>query len=452
MHQIQLRRFSTSNGILFGLIACIPLVVGFALATGRHIIILGLFLCAGVALLYLRMSEAFILLVLAVNQEMFYLLPEDLLGGARYQGLLYVLLLITGVMAFFLGNWEHSSRFKPHVFVFLALTILSVIYTTLHGQPLIMGIKAAKSFFLILFFFVFISKRINFERLFRYIVLAGVLLTFINNIQYFTGIQFFHYTREMQRVGQVRFLVGDIFLNYALIIAFGEYLRSKKKWYLMASAYITVTVIFQGQTRMAIFGLFITLLVLMYLMEFLDVKRAVFVGVPLFVVMIWLVPVIQSTFFGDLYRLTRYELKQRGGNFGVRLDTYDYYLKEIKKSPVIGRGIWNDEWKQNNPEDMKHQGLHLSDIGMASLIFHMGIVGAVWLYSLLLKVVKLCFDEKGKIKSMIHPGIVGYFIFSVATMLTLNTMTHHRAIIYLTLSLALISQMSAVKPLVDSSD
>ena len=452
MQQIRFRRFSASNWALFGIIACIPLLAGYLLANGKPLLILAIFFIAGVVFLYLKNIEAFILMLLVINHEMFYLLPDDLLGGSRYQGLLYVVLLITGGIYFLLEYREPPRYFKYNIFALLALTAISVMHAAFMGQPLIMGIKASKSYFLILFFFVFVSRHIDVARLFRYIVLVGILLTLINNIQYFTGIQLFHHDREMFRIGQVRFLVGGFFLLFSLILAFAEFLRSKKKWYLVAAVHIGITIIFQGQTRMAIFGIFVTFLLLMYLMEYLDFKRVVFVGIPLFVVFIWLVPMIQSTFFGDLYKLTRYELGQRGGNFGIRLDTYHYYLKEIKKSPIIGRGIWNDQWKQNNPEDMKYMGLHLGDIGMTSLAFHLGLAGVVWFVLLLSRVFKLCFDENLKIKSTIHPGIVGYFIFGIATILTLNSFTRYRAVIYLALVLALISQMSKAASSVESSD
>jgi len=452
LHQIQFRRLSAANWAFLGFIACIPLLAGYLLANGKSFLILALFFIAAVVFLYLKNIEAFILMSLAINHEMFNLLPDDLLGGARYQGLLYVVLLITGGIYFLLENREPPRYFIYNIFALLVLTVISVTHAAFMGQPLIMGIKASKSYFLILFFFVFVSRHIDVARLFRYIVLAGIILTLINNIQYFTGIQIFFHNREMFRIGQIRFLSGGLFLIFSLILAFAEFLHSKKKWCLAATVHIGFTIVFQGQTRMTIFGIFLTFLLLMYLMDYLDFKRIVFVGIPIFVVFIWLVPIIQSTFFGDLYQLTRYELRQRGGNFGVRLDTYDYYLKEIKKSPIIGRGIWNDQWKQNNPEDMKYMGLHLGDIGMTSLAFHMGIAGVVWLILLLSRVFKLCFEKGLKINSMIHPGIVGYFIFGIVTFLTLNSFTRYRAVIYLALALALISQMRKDAPSVEPSD
>jgi hypothetical protein len=99
-----------------------------------------------------------------------------------------------------------------------------------------------------------------------------------------------------------------------------------------------------------------------------------------------------------------------------------------------------DFYMGDNPEDMKTKNLHLSDVGMMSLAFHLGLLGVFWLIGLLAKATKMIAASlKGPEPGLLY-GSAGYFLFSVAAMLTLNYLTRSGSIIYLALVLALISQ------------
>lgn len=440
---IQIRTILQNKVVLILFFVIVGLVVGRQIASGSYTYLLFLIFSGFVLFLFFKEFEFFLLLLIIINQEFFYLLPPEMLGGRQYQGLLYVILVITGGWHFFRKEEQYEVNFNRMIIFFIFLVILGVFTSFFFGQPLILGIKAAKSYSLLLFYFVFLAKNINMEKFFRLIVITGVLLTLLNNLQYiFPGsISIFYFFREMERVGQMRFLIGDFFMIFSPIIAFGGYLTNKKKWYLAAFIYMASTVVIQGQTRAIIWGFTVTLLLLLYFAEKLNFIKVVFVGVPLLVLSVWFLPIIQSTFFGELYNLTRYEIQERRGNVQIRLDTYKYYFGEILKSPIIGRGIWNDEFKENNPEDMKYRGLHIGDIGITRFIFHFGLVGVFWLSILFIRVYKTMFISLRKLKENIHFGLIGYCIFSIATMATLNCFVGSRSIIYLTLVLALLSQL-----------
>jgi len=399
----------------------------------------------GVTLLFLKQMELFILLILLLNHELFYLLSNEVLGGRNFQGLVYVALFATGLWYFLRDKKPNDGNFNFVAIALLFIGLMAVFNSFFHGQPLLLGIKAAKGYFLILFYFVFMARPIDTQKLFKLIIISGVILTFLNNVQYlfFGKIRIFHFFREMERAGQLRFLIGDFFAIFAPIIAFGEYLKNKKKIYLFASLYMVITMTLQGQTRAVMWGSLVTLFLLLYLAKKINYMKVVIYGVPLLVILIWIIPLIQSTFLGELYELTKHEITRREGNVAIRFDAYNYYLGEIFQSPLIGRGIWSeafDIYMGDNPEDMTEQGLYLSDIGITSLIFHAGLIGALWLVWLLVKVYKRVFISRRQIKEEIPYGLVGYFIFGLSTILTLNCFLHHRTIIYLALALALLTQ------------
>lgn len=428
--------------ILFSVIVAFQVARLIAFESYQYLFLL--LFSAMVLILYLKQFEFFILLMLIINHEFFYLLPGGLAERENFQDLLYIALLIIGVWYFFREKKQNEINFNIMIISFLLIAIFGVFNSYFHGQPLVLGLKAAKGYFLILFYFVFMAKNINVQKLFGLIVITGVLLALINNIQYifFGKLDIFYFSRELERAGQLRFLIGDFFTIFSPIIALGEYLKAKKKMYLIAFIYMIGTVIVQGKTRAVIWGFVVAILLMLYFSKQINFIKAIFIGVPLFALSIWLMPAIKSTFVGEFYELTKYEVRQKEGNVGIRLDAYDYYFRETIKSPIIGRGIWNDTFRGNNPEDMKYKGLHLSDIGITSLFFHFGLLGAIWLLMLLAKIYKLSFISIKILKENIHYGIIGYFIFSIATFLTLNCLVHRRNIIYLVLVLALLSQLN----------
>lgn len=427
---------------LFSLITAI--LIARIIASGSYNYLLLIFISSALLFLYLKQFELFILLMLFINENGFYLFPREPLGAANYQDLLYLVLLITGVFYFFRKEKQNEVNFNIMIISLLLIVTVSVLNSYFHGQPMILGFRAARGYYLILFYFVFMGKKINLQKLFRLIVITGVLLTLINNIQYifFGDLNIFYFSGELERSGRLRFLIGDFFTIFSPIIALGEYLANKKKMYLVAFIYMVGTVIIQGQTRAVILGFIATILLLLYFSKKINFIKTVLIGIPIFVLSIWLLPAIKSTFFGELYELTKYEIMEKKGNVWIRLDTYDYYFKEIMKSPIIGKGIWHDRYRESNPEYMKHKELYLGDIGATGLFFHLGLLGAIWLIMLLAKIYRLAFFGGGRLKENIHYGLIGYFIFSIATIPTLNCLTSSRNILYLALALALISQLN----------
>lgn len=433
---------------IFGL-TLLAIILGKYIASGVYFYFLILFISATVLILFHKLSEVFILLVLLINHEFFYLTPR--LGTAskdyQYQGLLYFILLITGAWYFIKRKEKYEENFNKIVIALLLVVLMGVFNSYFQGQSIMSGLSAARGYFLILFYFVFMSKNIDSQKLFNFLIIAGVLLSIVNNIQYvfFKEIDIFSVSKEIERAGQLRFMQGGFFVIFSSLIAFGEYIRTQKKAYLVVSVYMVSTVVIQGQTRVIYGGLIIAMLFILILAKKINFARAVLIGGPLFVLIILLSPIIQSTFLGKLYGMTKYEITEQEGGVRIRLDAYDYYFREIKESPVIGRGVWDPGFSGYNPEKTKDKDIYLGDIGISSLLFRFGLVGFIWLILLLVKVYKLSFFNLGRLKEKVHLGLIGYFIFCISIMVTINRITHHRSIIYLALVLALLSQMKSTE-------
>lgn len=435
-----------TNKIVYYLLNAIIIIAlfyfGKMIATGdAKIIITGITMI--VLLFFYRFDfELFIVSTLIINQDFFYLAPRELLGTSSYQDLLFILLPLILVVCLF-KRIKIPRAISLFVLAFFIVILSAVFNATLQGQPMILGLKAAKGYYLLLFFFVFFSRQINVQRLTSIVVLTGVLLMMLNNIQYISwgDSYIFQYTREVDSIrgGKLRFLMGDFFTIFAPLLALGVYLQQKKRWYLVAFIYIIATVFIQGQTRAVIFGMTLTTFILLFLAQRIRIK--VFISAIVTIAAFILIePLLQETFIGSSFLETQLELAQKSGNIGIRYDAYDYYWEELSQNIVTGQGIWNDAFTEYNPQDMKYKNLHLSDIGIMGFLFHTGLMGLAWLIALFVWVYRVHFSSFGRLRAQINYGIFGYFVFSIATLATLNCMVDRFTIIYLALALAIIVQ------------
>jgi len=86
--------------------------------------------------------------------------------------------------------------------------------------------------------------------------------------------------------------------------------------------------------------------------------------------------------------------------------------------------------------------MYLSDVGITSLFFHLGLVGAGWLFLVFAWIHRLTFVNALRIRENAPVGIIAYFVFSLATLPTLNCLLTSRTTLYCALSLAIRIQMS----------
>jgi hypothetical protein len=393
--------------------------------------------------LYSLHVELFIVLVLIINQECFNLLPTPPVYWV-YQDVLFALLPICwmttgpgkkqGVAG---AGRKYSDMIVASL---MGLTLLGIVTSSLAGQPVFMGLKAAKGYYLLLFYFVLSRSSVDFAKLTKFIVGTGVALCVANNVQYlyWGEIDLFH-TTATERLGNLRFLSGDFFTILAPLIAFGEYVTSRKKGYLLASLYMISTVVIQGQTRAVIFGLFGSCLVLLFISSNTLADKLKIVGGAFLAIVLSSILWQGLNLWEGLWDLTTKELSSDRGNVAIRLRGYEYYFAEVLKSPIWGGGIWSGQVAGSNPENMKQFGIDLTDLGIMQVFFHFGSLGITWLVaSVVISFVRLSAILRKGVRAMDY-GIVAYFVFGSLTLVTLNCFVDNRTIIYLVLALVVIA-------------
>jgi len=434
-----LRKLLGSIGVLL----C-SIFVGFLIFSSNWVTLSAAMFFLFVTFLYLNNFEGFLLLFLVLNENLFYVIPYNTFS---YRELMFPMMGIAliGTLLYRVNHKNKTEASKAflnkYIYFFLCMVCVSIFIPYFYaGQNLILGLRASRWFFLILMYFVIINKHINKKRFLNYVIITGILLCILNNVHYvFWGdINIFSNFRFGERVGEIRFLCGVTFILFSSFCALGLYLKLNHPFYLLSFLYMGLTSIIQGKTRMLIFGLIFTAVILMATTKKFSKELVVFLIFALISYM-FIVTAFPNIYakskVGKIHALTKREVLSRSGNYGVRIEAYKFYVKEWMESPIFGMGSWNDKFEGNKYfyEKSKY-GVHLSDIGFMFVLFQFGLVGFIWLILIL----KMIFCDKQHILNA-SPELKGYLIFSIVTAATLNNVLSPFNVVYFSFILGLLA-------------
>ncbi|KAF0189230.1 MAG: hypothetical protein FD168_1077 [Desulfobulbaceae bacterium] len=373
--------------------------------------------------LYRRNFELFLCLLIAIFSEFFYLLPR-IKGPEDYKLLLLPMIalllfesLLTRKLAF--------GRYGWWVVSFLAISVLGVFVAWFSGQSLDLGIKAAKFIPLVMVYFLVVGRQIRTEKFSLYFIVMALAVSFVALIFFATHgavNPFFGIEQKMllDHLGNPRVTVGQFVIPIAAVMAFARYKQNSKIIYLFAAIMLFCEVLFIQQTRGFIASTFLSMCVVYVLSTKLTPLRISFylfaIGGVFAASMVFSVSDFSS--FGVVKR-SQVDFSKRHGSYGgsaqARLNSYAYYWNEIQQHPIVGRGIYNFNWKESAEKDLQeNRGIHLSDIGITHFVVQAGLVGVLWLVYGILKIGRdIWLYRKGLIVSC-------YFIIAIFAMPTLD--------------------------------
>jgi len=377
-------------------------------------------------IIYKKNFELFLCLLIVLYNDCFCLTPQIPGRPDDYKLLLLPIILILLAVNLFTGKLSFG-RYGWWVISFLGLSVLAVVVAWFAGQDFSLGIKAVKFVPLVLVYFLLAGRRVDGEKFAKYFIFMAIAVAFIASIQYlalnkinlFPGLP-----KEIltwQKV-QNRITVGSFVISAAVVVAFARYQQSSRIMFLLAAAALCGQVIVVGQTRALVVAIFLTMFITYVLShKFTALRLAAYMFFAGFCLCGWLF--LQNVDFShfSLVKRTTADFTKRGTSFGssyqARLNSYDYYWKEILKQPITGRGIWNFNWAGDNERTLqKYRGIHLSDIGITHFIVEAGLVGFMWLLYGLLRIWKDIFRFRGQL------AIASYFVIATFTMPTIDLM------------------------------
>ncbi|RLJ01234.1 MAG: hypothetical protein DRP08_05775 [Candidatus Aenigmatarchaeota archaeon] len=373
--------------------------------------------------LYYRHFELFLCLLIVINFEFFKILPPLGQFYAYRELLLPVIAFCLLERFFFSGKKFEFGKYSKIVLFFLIMSFLGILNAFWHGQPLILGIKAAKYFPLILIYFVLINKEFDVDKFIKYLIILGFLISIIMIIQYLLWgkLYFIHFTSEelgKMRLGRPRINIGAKFIALVGVISLGNFFKQKRFIYFLFYLYSFAYIITIAQTRMLIFGMLICGFLLFILnMKITPLTISVILATLCFAMPVSFIALKYARQF-ELVKMTETEIKEKKGSYLARINALKYYIKQIKKSPIVGYGLINFNWEKSPFPILQKRGIHIADIGIIDLVYKFGLIGVGWLIAFMFMVFKDIIGNK-----TVCINISGYFLLIFSVMATLDFFT-----------------------------
>ena len=167
--------------------------------------------------------------------------------------------------------------------------------------------------------------------------------------------------------------------------------------------------LFVRKTRVVIFGVLISILVvfLLSLRNKSGWRRAFLLGICFLLMSPFAAPRIS-----ELFDLTQQEVSTNSGNYVARTGEVEFYTSQVK-NPVFGRGYISPKIAGGELYDTRFGYYSITDIGIIALYVINGIVGLIWFFILMVIIM-----ERSK-KSRYGIFAIEYLIYSIATCMTL---------------------------------
>lgn len=333
--------------------------------------------------LYRRNIELFLILLIALNFELFYFIPGPA-GAGGYQILLLPILVILTVERILFGRFS-SGRYGIWLLLYVGISFIGLVVASLYGQPLLLGIKAAKFVPLIFIYFLVNGREVDGIKFSKYFILMSLVIAGFTTIQYFLPPNqtiFLNMPEAMKLARQEspRLTIGQLVIPVASVMAYAIYRQSSHKGYLILSLLLFLQVFFVQQTRMLIAGVLLSLLIVHLLFTS---------GMSLQRLSAWLLLtgllLIGFIILGSelsrvaMVQRTKEDVQYKRGSYHARILAYQHYWGEIFQRPLWGRGLLNFNWKGNQDRYLQqHKNLHLSDIGTTQFFVQSGLLGIIW--------------------------------------------------------------------------
>lgn len=390
--------------------------------------------------LYYKKPELFLCLLIFINFEFFFLIPS--IGKFDNYRVMLLPIIFFLIAELGLNRKLRGGTFALLVFSYLGLLVIGILTAFSNGQSLLLGVKAIKFQLPFFVYFILVSQDIDIERFASYLIMMSLLLVGLIalNLHVFNGNLFAKSSEELvrERLGMIRFTMGEKMLSIGCIMAFVKFLKKQPKFYLIFFLILFCHLFFVVQTRMIILSTILSCFMVFLLYREMDVRLAVFVIVIAFLT-------IPSAFLAGtmltkvgLVDKTITDIREKGGSWQARVQTYKYYTSKIAESPFWGYGYENINWPKSPEPRLMERGIYKSDIGITHFFYENGMFGMVWFIAMIYGVVRMLWSCRRE-----YPDILSYFLMAFFAMATLDFFFLSNEILLFGIFLGLLGQIAS---------
>ncbi|HEX3047258.1 MAG TPA: O-antigen ligase family protein, partial [Bacillota bacterium] len=268
------------------------------------------------------------------------------------------------------------KTFSGNILAFLALVLVWILVPyVLYGQPLMMGLRAARRFLLVLLYFpftVFFRQEDDRQNFIKTLRLMALLIASLYLAQFLLiGKIVFLYLRLSERYGGVRLHIYGMGLIIAgLILVFNELFHKRyrtpaffyldKMRLLFQCALLLFVVVFISKARTNLVGIAAIFTVILFTSRRINLLQKILI---VFFLGVGFMGLIFSNAFDPLVLLFNNELFAENSNITIRFQALNYYWDLYRRTPLFGMGIQNLLYPNNPLNAGFGAGYMLVDIG-----------------------------------------------------------------------------------------
>lgn len=384
--------------------------------------------------LYLKNFELFLVSLIPINYNFFHLVPRIGVYD-NYQESLLVIVLFYFIETCFIAKIIHrnqdicekTSEYDNIIYFFFAVIFYAFVLALLRGQGIVLTIKVAKLYPLLLIYYIISYNNIDIDKFCKYFVMLALLVALLTSIQYIfiNKISIFYFYADAAshlRYGSyrgIRIVEGSIIISIATIISFAYLLKSFSWKYLLYTLALFAQLCLVVKTRVEIFGILLTILIVSYLYSRETFSKMVTFAYILLVciTLLFQFGITQSYFIkhfslvaGTISDFVGLSAPTSHGDLSIRKRCFDYYLGDILRNNFLGRGLLSTVWSGSTEiYEMNVLHFYLADIGIMRTFVFFGLPGiALVLYAL------FCFVRKF-FSRLVHdyPEIIAFFVYGI---------------------------------------
>ena len=195
------------------------------------LIAIAIIIFLGTRRVYQKNIELFLIVLVIVNFEFFQLIKITRFSSNIKLMIIPIILLI--FIEMFMKKKKISiGKYGGWVMLFFVLLINGILVSALSGQPIILGIKAAKFYPLMVIYFFIVNHEIDIDKFIKYLIILALVIAGLTGLQHLTYpyMDIFRFQGMEGTTRENRITIGSFLIATAAVFSFANFLKKKGQY------------------------------------------------------------------------------------------------------------------------------------------------------------------------------------------------------------------------------
>lgn len=373
----------------------------------------------------------FIMVLILVTTEKFM----SLKGISDYWYHILIFVIVFSIILIPKRLSLQNGKFGGCIFFYSLMIILSLFNTMLiWKQPVKITLIVHSCVLIPLFYYPLYSiiRYISIDTVKVIFILSGVFVSLIAICQKMLYPQIQFLLNIGIRDGKFRLIAGSTLVVSAFIIAFSDLISNRKyKKTLVAICIILLyNICFIIQSRSTVFPVLIISAVLIWVKINTKFVSDIFLNIVKLILLI----IVGYLAIKYIQNIVSDSINMKEASSIQRIGEINFYYNQFKKNPVLGYGLFRDDFTEGRKltgYDLKY---YVDDVGIVGYIFQFGLIGIFFMGYLTIQII-IGINNGSKKNKMLLYGILIYAILKLPFNCYLNISS---AMVYVSIYLAVL--------------